>query len=137
MGGDVKGLLLLGLGVGVGALLLAGTSISNAAPAPAPTPSKPPTGGGGGVVGGDNENPPAQAFVPPIPDGWKYMSQDQVTPDMTAWAVSILHDQADYPMFSTATRTFDGQDVLARVEWHVPDFLSNKVHRGVSLFVPT
>lgn len=120
------GLVLLGVGLGVGAYLLASSSSSDET-APAPSP---PSGGGGG------ETPPAQAFVPPIPSGWKYMSQDQVTPEMTSWAVSVLRDTTTYPMFSTTTRTFGDQDVLARVEWHVPDFLVNKVHRGVSLFVP-
>jgi hypothetical protein len=26
--------------------------------------------------------------------------------------------------------------VLARVEWHPPDFQNNAIHRGVTLYVP-
>jgi hypothetical protein len=64
------------------------------------------------------------------------MQQSQVTPEMTAWAVSILNDPVTYPMFSTATRTFGALTVMARVEWHPPDFQNSVVHRGVTLYVP-
>jgi hypothetical protein len=40
-------------------------------------------------------------------------------------------------MFATATMTFGTQLVLARVEWHPPDFQNGSVHRGVTLYVPT
>jgi hypothetical protein len=73
---------------------------------------------------------------PPTPTGYKPMDQSQVTPEMTSWAVMILDDTADYPMFSTTTRTFGAQLVLARVEWHPPDFQNSVVHRGVTLYVP-
>jgi hypothetical protein len=79
---------------------------------------------------------PNVAENPPIPAGWKLMTQSSVTPPMTAWAVSILHDPTDYPMFSTALRTFGTLMVLARVEWHPPDFLNSTVHRGVTLYEP-
>jgi hypothetical protein len=64
------------------------------------------------------------------------MQQSQVTPDMTTWAVAILHDPVDYPMFSTTIRVFGSLTVLALVEWHPPDFQNGVVHRGVTLFVP-
>ena len=64
------------------------------------------------------------------------MTQAQVTPEMTTWAVAILHDPVTYPMYSTAMMTFGAQLVLARVEWHPPDFQNGVVHRGVTLYVP-
>jgi hypothetical protein len=73
---------------------------------------------------------------PPIPVGYQGMMQSQVTPAMTSWAVMILHDPITYPMFSTTTMTFGTLDVLARVEWHPPDFQNGVVHRGVTLYVP-
>jgi hypothetical protein len=79
---------------------------------------------------------PSVADDPPVPAGWKLMKDSAVTPDMTAWAVSILHDPVTYPMFSTTTRTFGPLDVLARVEWHPPDFQNGVVHRGVTLYQP-
>jgi hypothetical protein len=85
---------------------------------------------------GDLALAPCVCNNPPIPAGWKLMQQSQVTTDMTNWAVMILHDPTDYPMFSTAMRTFGAQLVMARVEWHPPDFQSSTVHRGVTLYVP-
>jgi hypothetical protein len=79
---------------------------------------------------------PNVANNPPTPAGYVLMADAQVTPDMTAWAVAILNDPASYPMFATATRVFGTQTVLARVEWHPPDFQNNVVHRGVTLYVP-
>src|SRR5207302_5182176 len=49
---------------------------------------------------------PNVADDPPVPAGWKLMQQSEVTPDMTSWAVSILHDPTTYPMFSTTTKLF-------------------------------
>jgi hypothetical protein len=80
---------------------------------------------------------PNPANNPPTPTGWKLMQQSQVTPDMTNWAVMILHDSTDYPMFSTTTMMFGNLLVLARVEWHPPDFQNGVVHRGVTLYVPS
>ena len=77
---------------------------------------------------------PNVADNPPVPAGWKLMKQADVTSDMTTWAVSILHDPTTYPMFSTTTRMFGTLDVLARVEWHPPDFLNSAIHRGVTLY---
>lgn len=79
---------------------------------------------------------PSVALNPPIPTGWKYMTNAMVTPAMTTWAVMILHDPVMYPMFATTQQTFGAQLVMARVEWHPPDFQNSVVHRGVSLFVP-
>ena len=56
---------------------------------------------------------------------------------MTTWAVMILNDPSDYPMFSTATMLFGTLTVLARVEWHPPDFQNSAIHRGVTLYEPT
>jgi hypothetical protein len=79
---------------------------------------------------------PNVADNPPIPAGYKLLSQSQVTPEMTTWAVDILHDPVTYPMFATTTKTFGTLMVLARVEWHPPDFQNSVVHRGVTLYEP-
>ena len=79
---------------------------------------------------------PNTADNPPIPAGYQLMQQAQVTADMTTWAVAILDDPSTYPMFSTTTKTFGTVLVLARVEWHPPDFQNSVVHRGVTLYVP-
>jgi hypothetical protein len=80
---------------------------------------------------------PDTADNPPAPAGWVLMQQSMVTAAMTSWAVTILHDYAGYPMFSTTTMVFGSQLVMARVEWHPPDFQNSVVHRGVTLYVPT
>jgi hypothetical protein len=85
---------------------------------------------------GDTGPSPSVADNPPVPAGYKPMMQSEVTPDMTAWAVSILDDPTTYPMFATATKTFDELTVLARVEWQPPDFQNSVVHRGVTLYEP-
>jgi hypothetical protein len=77
---------------------------------------------------------PSTADNPPVPAGWKLMMQSEVTAEMTAWAVMILHDTTDYPMFSTTILTFGTKVILARVEWHAPDFQNGVVHRGVTLY---
>ena len=79
---------------------------------------------------------PDVADNPPIPSGYHLLMQSQVTPAMTNWAVMILHDPVGYPMFSTTMMTFGAQAVLARVEWHPPDFQNHIVHRGVTLYAP-
>ena len=73
---------------------------------------------------------------PPVPSGWMPMTQAMVTQQMTDWAVMILNDPTEYPMFSTAQMTFGSQLVMARVEWHPPDFQNCAIHRGVTLYVP-
>jgi hypothetical protein len=79
---------------------------------------------------------PSTADNPPIPTGYELMPQADVTAAMTAWAVAILDDPAEYPMFATAMMTFGTLMVLARVEWHPPDFQNAVVHRGVTLYEP-
>ena len=71
---------------------------------------------------------------PPIPSGYKLMAQKAVTPAMTAWAVQILRSPQEYPMLATTTRVFGDRQVLARVEWHPPDFQNHVQHRGVTLY---
>lgn len=83
-----------------------------------------------GVLQGDVDAATAISN-PPVPGGWRYMTQAQVTPEMTAWAIAILHDPTAYPMFAVSTRYFDGYKwTLARVEHH------SNATRGVSLFLP-
>jgi hypothetical protein len=79
---------------------------------------------------------PSVSDNPPTPMGYKLMKQADVTPAMTSWAVMILHDPVTYPMFATTKKTFGALNVLARVEWHPPDFQNHIVHRGVTLYEP-
>ncbi len=79
---------------------------------------------------------PSTADNPPVPTGYQLMAQADVTTDMTTWAVAILNDPVTYPMFATTTKTFGTLTVLARVEWHPPDFQNAVVHRGVTLYEP-
>jgi hypothetical protein len=79
---------------------------------------------------------PNVADNPPPPLGYKLMAQADVTPDMTTWAVAILHDPVTYPMYASAMMTFGALTVLARVEWHPPDFQNTAIHRGVTLYEP-
>jgi hypothetical protein len=79
---------------------------------------------------------PDVANNPPVPTGYKLMMQSEVTAEMTTWAVMILNDPVAYPMFSTTMMTFGSLNVLARVEWHPPDFNNSVVHRGVTLYEP-
>ena len=75
---------------------------------------------------------------PPVPAGWVLMMQSEVTPAMTSWAVMILHDPTNYPMYSSAMQTFPVSGgsllVMAVVQWHPPDFQNSAVHRGVTLY---
>ena len=71
---------------------------------------------------------------PPIPSGYILMKQLAVTPAMTAWAIAILREPQKFPMHACVTRAFNGLSVLARVEWHPPDFQNHAVHRGVTLY---
>jgi len=74
---------------------------------------------------------------PPIPNNARLWSKP-VSPDMTAWAKSVLNDPFDYPMFAQAQRLFGGSLVLARVEWHSWTFRNgvkvNGTFRGVTLY---
>ena len=79
---------------------------------------------------------PNVADNPPVPAGWELMAQADVTPAMTTWAVAILDAPTTYPMFSTTMMTFGTLTVMARVEWHPPDFQNSAVHRGVTLYQP-
>lgn len=69
-----------------------------------------------------------------VPAGYRPMRQTEVTPAMTTWAVALLRDPQRYPMFAVATDAFGGREILARVEWHPPDFLNESIHRGVTLY---
>lgn len=79
---------------------------------------------------------PNVAANPPTPADYQLMPQSDVTAAMTTWAVSILDDPTGYPMFSTTMMAFGTLTVLARVEWHPPDFQNSVVHRGVTLYEP-
>jgi lysozyme len=78
--------------------------------------------------------PPAN---PPIPNNARLWSKP-VSPDMTAWAKSLLNDPFDYPMFSQTVRLFGSSLVLARVEWHNWTFRNGRkiegTFRGITLY---
>lgn len=77
---------------------------------------------------------PDLADNPPPPRGWKLLQQAHVTSEMTAWAISVRIDVDTYPMYVTTTKQFGSLLVLAKLEWHPPDFNKEIVHRGVTLF---
>jgi hypothetical protein len=70
---------------------------------------------------------------PPVPAGWTLMKQGDVTAAMSAFAVALLHD-ANLEMFDQIVRMFGASAVLARIEWHPPDFQNGVVHRGITLY---
>jgi GH25 family lysozyme M1 (1,4-beta-N-acetylmuramidase) len=59
----------------------------------------------------------SHSINPPPPAGTRLWTKP-VSPAMTAWAVSVLNSPSAYPIFSTATRQFGSDNVMARVEWH-------------------
>ncbi len=77
----------------------------------------------------------AAPYNPLPPDGARYMKQAEVTPAMTAWASEVLNNPGRYPMHVTATRSFGGVVVMARVEHHTYQGKTGKrgMFRGVSL----
>lgn len=74
------------------------------------------------------------ATNPPIPAGFKLLAQSSVSAAMTAWAVRILRDPVQFPMFATDSQHFESRSLLARVEWHPPNFHNSVTHRGVTLY---
>jgi hypothetical protein len=76
------------------------------------------------------------AANPPKPAGWLQVKDALVTPEMAAWAMEIVKNRKTYPMCSSTTQTFGAMTILARVEWHAPDFNVDMVHRGVTLYEP-
>jgi hypothetical protein len=79
---------------------------------------------------------PNTADNPPTPAGYQLMKQADVTADMTTWAIAILHDTTNYPLFASVLKQFGPLTVLARVQWHPPDFQNSAIHRGVTLYEP-
>jgi hypothetical protein len=76
------------------------------------------------------------AANPPKPAGWVQVKDPSVTPEMAAWATEIVKNRKTYPMCSSTTQAFGAVKILARVEWHPPDFNVATVHRGVTLYEP-
>jgi hypothetical protein len=79
---------------------------------------------------------PDVAANPPVAAGWVQVHDSSVTPEMAAWAIEIVKNRKAYPMCSSTTRIFRAVKILARVEWHPPDFNVQTVHRGVTLYEP-
>ena len=77
---------------------------------------------------------PDVASNPPVPAGWVQVKDASVTPEMTEWATEIVKNRKTYPMCSSTTQAFGALTILARVEWHPPDFNVATVHRGVTLY---
>jgi hypothetical protein len=61
-----------------------------------------------------------------------------ITPEMTAWAITIRDNPGRYPMGATETKAFAGGKALARVEQHTWTFRDGKritgKFRGVTLY---
>lgn len=83
---------------------------------------------------------------PPVPAGWKLMKDSEVTGAMTQFAVALLRDMT-LIMWDEVIRTFTlapvppattgtSKRILARIEYHPPDFQNHSVHRGVTLYEP-
>jgi hypothetical protein len=70
---------------------------------------------------------------PPFPPNTTLLANSVVTPAMSQWAVQVLHD-ASVPLFGTVARTIDGIALVARKEWHPPDFQNHVWHTGVTLY---
>jgi hypothetical protein len=77
---------------------------------------------------------PEVAANPPVPAGWVQVKDAKVTPEMATWAAEIVNHGKSYPMCSSTLQTFGVATILARVEWHPPDFNVDTVHRGVTLY---
>lgn len=77
---------------------------------------------------------PEVAANPPVPVGWVQVKDAKVTPEMATWAAEIVNHGKSYPMCSSTLQTFGTATILARVEWHPPDFNVDAVHRGVTLY---
>jgi hypothetical protein len=73
---------------------------------------------------------------PRPPTGWMPVPQSRVSTQMTGWALMIVGSPTAYPMGATTTAHFGPVEVMARVEWHPPDFGHGVVHRGVTLYQP-
>jgi GH25 family lysozyme M1 (1,4-beta-N-acetylmuramidase) len=73
----------------------------------------------------------------PLPPG--AVANHDVTPDVTAWALDLLHDQARYPLGAvTLPRRFGDRMLVARLEVHQNGTAENPAphpHRGVSTYV--
>lgn len=69
-----------------------------------------------------------------MPAGWVQVKDATVSPEMAAWAADIVKHRKTYPMCSSTLQTFGEKTILARVEWHPPDFNVDSVHRGVTLY---
>lgn len=83
-------------------------------------PSKPP------------QNPKAPPWNPPAPG--PALDQHEVTPEMTAWAQSLV--SSGLPMHTVVPKAFDGRTVLGRVEWHTVQARTGKhgLFRAASLY---
>jgi hypothetical protein len=79
---------------------------------------------------------PAAPSNPPAPG--VALQQSEVTPAMTAWAVSLVHSAL--PMHSVSHKDFDGRAVLGRIEWHTHQAATGKDFpqgiRAASLYWP-
>ncbi len=85
-----------------------------------PKPPKPPS------------DPKAPPWNPPAPG--TSLQQSEVTADMQAWAIDVLHGPGE--IHSVWGRNFPEGTVLARKEWHTKQASTGKegLFKGVSLY---
>ena len=70
---------------------------------------------------------------PPPPANTQILRDQDVTAAMSQWAVAVLHDSS-VPLFGVVRSKLDGVALVARKEWHVPDFQNSAWHHGVTLY---
>lgn len=66
---------------------------------------------------------------PPAPG--RLLAQSEVTPEMAAWAASLLHSLG---MFAESVHEFGSKTVIGRKEWHAPERSIPHWHPGVTLY---
>lgn len=52
---------------------------------------------------------------------------------MSKWAIALLHDNS-VPLFGVVRKTFGTDPLVARKEWHPPDFQNSVWHPGITLY---
>jgi hypothetical protein len=108
----MKQLLVAFAAIGAMFAFLTGAKAAENEKPPTTSQSGPQTsGGGGGGSGGGGKQPP---WNPPAPG--KSLQQSEVTPEMAAWAQSLI--ASSYPMHTVIPKDFGGKVVLGRIEWH-------------------
>jgi GH25 family lysozyme M1 (1,4-beta-N-acetylmuramidase) len=79
-------------------------------------------------------------ILQPLPPGARPLSQSEVTPAITAWALECLHDASLVLSAIAGPHAFGALTVVARVEVHTNGTATNPAphpHRGISVYAVT